>query len=347
MREPGSEQFQKPREDVVLSACFSDLKPDEPTFRAIRELAQELDAVYRFCEIILVVEDTDRDAFLSLVKEVRDLRLFVVRRGTDYYERRVIAAEEAIGDIVLIANIEEVVHMNVLDFLDHAEQSGAITLANQQARRPLKRLLASPFVMLGRLAGFKVDPSDFQTIAMPRTMLNHLLGHDDPRLALRFPPRDPRLPSVTFGAVSNVASRGAFKNGAFGHLSRRAQLLQAMLVYLAPTILSIVAFSSSLLTLLGFAYAAYIVGAVIVVDTLAPGWLTTSTMLSVSAVFMGVSTLGLSLALQHLLKQHAKDRLERVSEEVNRIDLFGKVAQDLNVELDREPPTATLPAKDD
>lgn len=346
MHEPASEQFRKPREDIVLSVCFSDLKPDEPTFGTIRELAQKLDAVYRFCEIILVVEDTERDAFLSLVKDVQDLRLFVVRRGTDYYERRVIAAEEAIGDLVLIGNIDEINHMDVLAFLDHAEQLEAITLANQQARRPLKRLFALPFIMLGRLAGFKVDPSDFQTIAMPRTMLNQLLGHDDPRLALRFPPRDPRLPSETFAAVSNVASRGAFKSGAFGNLARRAQLLQAMLVYLAPTILSIVAFSSTLLTLLGLAYAAYIVGAVIVVDTLAPGWLTTSTMLSISAVFMGVSTLGLSLALQHLLKQHAKDRLERVSEEVNRIDLFGKVAQDLNVELDREPSSPARPAKD-
>ncbi len=337
MREPKPDQFQNPREDVVLSVCFSDLTASEATFRTIQELAQQLDAIYRFREIVLVVEDVEREAFLPLVEQVRDLRLFVVRRGTEYYERRVIAAEEAIGDLVLIGNVEEIEHMDVLAFLDQTEQSGAITLANEQARRPIKRALATPFVVLGRLAGFKVDPSDFQTIAMPRTMLNHLLAHDEPRLALRFPPRDPRLPSETFVAVSKVPGRSAFASGAFGHLSRRVQLFQTMLVYLAPAILSIVAFSSTLLTLLGLAYAAYVVGAVMVIDTLAPGWLTTSVMLSVSAVFMGVSTLGLSLALQHLLKQHAKDRLERVSEEVNRIDLFGKVSDDLNVELDREP----------
>ena len=338
MREPAPDQFKKPREDVVVSVCFSDLPAGEKTARAIRELAQRLDAVYRFREIILVVDDAEREAFLPLVEQVRDLRLFVVRRGTEYYERRVIAAEEAIGDLVVIGNVDEIGAMDLLAFLDHAEKSGAITLANEQARRPVKSLLATPFMVLGRLAGFKVNPSDFQTIAMPRTLLNHILAHDDPRLALRFPPRDPRLPSETFAAVQNVASRSAFANGAFGHFSRRAQLLQAMLVYLAPALLSLVAFSSSLLTLLGLAYAVYIVGALIVVDTLAPGWLTTSTMLAISAIFMGVSTLGLSLGLQHLLKAQAKDRLERVSEEVNRIDLFGKVAQDLNVELDRDAP---------
>ena len=345
MREPAPEQFQKPREDVVVSVCFSDLPAGEKTARAIRELAQRLDAVYRFREIILVVDDAEREAFLPLVEQVRDLRLFVVRRGTEYYERRVIAAEEAIGDLVVIGNVDEIGAMDLLAFLDHAEKSGAITLANEQARRPVKSLLATPFMVLGRLAGFKVNPSDFQTIALPRTLLNHILAHDDPRLALRFPPRDPRLPSETFAAVQNVASRSAFANGAFGHFSRRAQLLQAMLVYLAPALLSLVAFSSSLLTLLGLAYAVYIVGALIVVDTLAPGWLTTSTMLAISAIFMGVSTLGLSLGLQHLLKVQAKDRLERVSEEVNRIDLFGKVAQDLNVELDRDAPGS--PARDE
>ena len=97
-----------------------------------------------------------------------------------------------------------------------------------------------------------------------------------------------------------------------------------------------VAISSTILTLVGIAYAAWIIGAVIMVDALAPGWLTTNTMLAVSAVFMGVSTLGLSLGLQHVLRQNVRDRGERVSEEVNRIDLFGKVSADLNVELESE-----------
>lgn len=332
MREPDEKQFRKLREDLVLSVCFSDLPARESAFRAVRELAAKLDQVYRFREFILVVDDTQRDAFLELVEEVSDLRLFVVRHGTEYYERRVIAAEEAIGDIVLIGNIDEIEHMDVLAFLDRAEQSNAITLANRSARRPLKDCLAWPFIALGRLAGFKVNPSDFQTTALPRTLLNHILSHDEPRLALRFPPRDPRLPLAHFRAEQNIASCSALLD-----IPRRAQLLQTLLVYLTPTILSVVAVSSTILTLLGMAYMAYIVGALVVLDSLAPGWLTTNAMLAVSAAFMGLSTLGLSLGMQHLLKQQSKYKTERVSEEVNRIDLFGKVASDLNVELERDP----------
>jgi len=90
------------------------------------------------------------------------------------------------------------------------------------------------------------------------------------------------------------------------------------------------------LALVGLGYAAYILSVLVVVESLAPGWLTTNAMLALSAVFMGFSTLGLSLGLQHLLKLHRKDNGERASEEVNRIDLFGKVATDLNVELESE-----------
>ena len=345
MHEPASKSFAKQREDTVVSVCFATPKADPRTFETIRKIADHLDTIYRFREVILVVEDQMRDAFLPLVEEVNDVRLFVVRKGTEYYERRVIAAEEAIGDLVLIAQEDEVAHMDVQAFLDHAEQSNAIALANCGRTQPIKTLLSTPFIALGRLAGFAVYPSDFQSIAMPRTLLNHILAHDEPRLALRYPPRDPRLPLASYKTSKDVPSRGAFKD-----IGRRMQLLQTLMVYLTPIILSVVAISSSILTLVGIAYVAWIIGAVLKVDTLAPGWLTTNTMLAVSAVFMGVSTLGLSLGLQHLLHQQARDKGERVSEEFNRIDLFGKVAVDLNVELESEnwtPGTVSNPDCDD
>jgi hypothetical protein len=331
MREPDKNQFLTPREDVVVSVCFSDLPTCAATFQTVRDVAATLDQAYRFREIILVVDDSQRGDFLELVQEVANLRLFVVRRGTEYYDRRVIAAEEAIGDLVVIGNLDEIAHLDVLAFLDHAEQGNAFTLVHRPARRPVKHLLASPFIALGRLAGFKVDPSDFQTSAMPRTLLNLVLAHDEPRLALRFPPRDPRLPLAVFSTDRNVAARTAFRD-----LPRRMQLLQMLLVYLTPTILSVVAISSTILTLLGMAYAAYIIGVLFVVDRLEPGWLSTNAMLAVSAVFMGLSTLGLSLGLQHLLKQQRRYKADLVAEEVNRIDLFHQVAFDLNVELDSD-----------
>lgn len=333
MREPDAGTFRKPREDVVVSVCFSELAAGPATFAAIRDLAVRLDGAYRFREIILVVDDTQRAGFLDLVREVPNTRLFVVRRGTEYYDRRVIAAEEAIGDLVILGNLEEIAALDVLAFLDFAEAENAVTMAFRPAHRPFKRLLAWPFIALGKLAGFNVDPSEFQSIAVPRTLLNLLLAHDEPRLALRFPPRDPRLPREWFRTAVNVEGRTAFTG-----IGRRLALLQTLLVYLTPALLTLVAVSSGVLTLVGLAYAGWIVGAVLLVDSLAPGWLTTNAMLAVSAVFMGFSTLGLSLGLQHLLKQQRRLKADLVPEEVNRIDLFQQVAFDLNVVLESEAP---------
>jgi len=325
----------KLREDVVVSVCFSDLPATEHGFEVVRDLAAKLDEVYRFREIIIVVEDTQREAFLDLITQVPDIRLFVVGSATDYYERRVIAAEEAIGDVVLLASAHEVEHLDVLGFLNHAEQENVVTLATRQKHSLLTTCLTIPIIAIGRAAGFKVNLNDLQTVAMPRTLLNQMLCHEEPRLALRFPPRDAQSPSVCLPVEAKRVSARRVSG-----LMRRAQLLQTLLVYLAPMLLSLVAISSTILAFVGMLYAAYIVGAWFMIENLAPGWLTTSAMLTVSAVFMGVSMLGLSLGLQHLLQRQNGGRTGRAPEEINRIDLFGKVALDLNVELDRDAPRA-------
>jgi hypothetical protein len=137
MREPDAGQFVKPREDVVVSVCFSELHARPATFSAVREVAETLDRAYRYREIILVVDDTQREAFLDLVRDVPNCRLFVVRRGVEYYDRRVIAAEEAIGDLVIIGNLDELAQLDVLAFLDCAEAEDAVTMVYRSAKRPV------------------------------------------------------------------------------------------------------------------------------------------------------------------------------------------------------------------
>ena len=325
---PDTEPTAKLREDIVVSVCFSDLPASDSAFQAVQDLAERLDARYRFREIILVVDDARHERYLALVERVSELRLFAVHPAIGYYERRVIAAEEAIGDIVLIGSAAEIARLDLPALLKQAEDSASIVLATRAGRRPARAGLSLATLALGRLAGFRVDLNDLQTIAIPRTLLNRVILHSEPELALRFPPRDPGLPLTRFTATGEASSRPRP-----GQFRRRMQLLQRLLVYLAPSLLLCVSVSSALLTLLGIGYAFWMLGAWIVVEELAPGWLTTSAMLSLSATFMGLSTLGLSLGLQQLLKQRRKTGVERVAHEVNRIDLFGKVAADLNVEI--------------
>ena len=313
----------KPRKDIVVSICFSDLSATDSAFRTICELAERLDALYRFREIIVIVDDVECDSYLSLVEQVSDLRLFTVHQGIGYYERRVIAAEEAIGDLVLIGNAEEMAHLDLPAMLKQAEDSKSIVLAT----RSMRPSLLSPITALGRIAGFKLNPRYLQTIALPRTLLNQIISHNEPELALRFPPRGSGL--SLFVAAHKVPAR----NG-LAQFRQRMQLLQKLLIYLAPVLLQFVSVSSAILTFVAVGYGLYAVGAWIFIENLAPGWLTTSAMLSVSAFFMGFSMLGLSLGLQQLLNQQ-EIHMDRTVHEVNRIDLFGKVGTELNIEVER------------
>lgn len=323
------------REDILVSICFSDLPASDTAFTALRDLAHLMDTRFRFREIILVVDENGHEDYLPLVEQIKDLRLLTIRNGNSYYDRRVIAAEEAIGDVVLIGNSYEMTHINLFEMIEQASDKNVILLATRSIRNSVRGGLSAPITALGRVAGFKVNLNDLQTIALPRSQLNQILSHSDPELALRFPPRDPRLPLSFFSVDNNVPFEGGVHQ-----LRRRVQLLQKLLIYLAPVLLLLVTLSATVLTLLGMGYAVYVVGVWIFLDDLAAGWLTTSAMLSLSATFMGISILGLSLGLQQVLNHRNRNNLEKIAHEINQIDLFGKVASDLNVEQERERPQA-------
>mgnify|MGYP006220785803 CR=1 FL=1 len=68
--------------------------------------------------------------------------------------------------------------------------------------------------------------------------------------------------------------------------------------------------------------------------SLAPGWLTLSGMLSATGFMLGCVSSGLCLGMQYILSRVDRSSFDDVAAEVNRVDLFGSVARDLNVEVD-------------
>ena len=316
------------REDILVSVCIPDCPPDADARDAIRALAERLDARYRFREILLIVDERDHEAYLPLVTDVGEVRLFAVPRATGHYERRAIAATEAIGDVTLIAHHAELAAIDAVGMIEEAARSEQAVRVRRPRESVVMAGLAAPLVGLGRAAGFNVDLRDLQSVAVPRTMLNKLLGHPQPDLALRFLPRDPGL------AERHLAPGQPLRGGGdSARMGRRLQLLQKLLVYSAPSLLLLVTLSSALLTLLGLASALYTVFVFFTVDDIAPGWITTSSMLSFTAIFLGVAILGLSLGLQRLFSQLGNAGFADRAFEINRVDLFGKVAGDLNVDI--------------
>jgi len=318
------------REDVLVSVCFGDLTANAVSFDAVASIARQLDERFRFREIIVIADESKQKAYLPLVRRIENLRLLTVRDGTNFYRKRVIAADEAIGDVVLMTNAAELEFVDSINMIERAANDQCAVLSIRAASLG-ERALAAPLVALGRTAGFKVGLQGLQTLAVPRTLLNQLLAHPDPDLALRFPPRDAHVPlSFAEASPSMPATREA------GQLPRRLALIQKLLVYVAPKILVLVTLASALLALIGLGYALYVLGVWIMLDDLAAGWLTVSAVLSLTAFFLGVSIMGLSLGLQQLLARTDRNSFDGVASEINRIDLFGQVASDLNVDLGRD-----------
>lgn len=317
-----------PREDILVSICFGELDGSAASFDSLVELSLQMNNCFRFWEIILVAAADEVEPFLRLVQQVPSIRLIKVRHGTEFYRRRVIAAAEAIGDVVVLTTVAELSRLDVLAMIDAAHTKASVIVGRMQTVPFLDRMIATPLVALGRWAGFNVGIRDMQTIGFPRTFLNQLLAHPAKELALRFLPSDVGLPRSYQPALSAPPPMRSFQN-----LERRLGLAQKLLVNIAPRLLQVVTLVSSLTALMSLVFGFYVIGVWLVLPNVAPGWLTLSAMLSVTGFMLGCTTSALCLGMLFLVSRAEQDDFSDVSGEVNRVDLFGMVAAELNVEI--------------
>lgn len=320
------------REDLLVSVCCADLPSSPAGFEALRALAARLDAAFRFWEIVLVVPDDAAEAYLGLVRDIAHLRLFKVRRSADLYRRRTIAADEAIGDVIVIAAAAEMVCLDILEIVRRVDAEKCLVMGRRGTATAVNRTLAPVLTVLGRGAGFRVNARDMMTVALPRALLNRLLSYPDRELALRFPPRSDMFPVHYVPGAGRGLERRSLRD-----LDRRLGLVQKLLAHFAPRLLFYVGLLSALVVGFAALYALYAVAVWLVRDSIAEGWLTLSLMISFTAMFMGFASLGLSLGLQQIMDKLTPKDFDDVVDEVNTVDLFGQVARDLNVEIDTGP----------
>jgi hypothetical protein len=314
------------REDILVSVCVCDLPATPDGFRKVKTFADRLGGRFRFYELLLVTENTG--AFLPLVKDIANLRLLGLREGLSIYRHRVIAASEAIGDVVLVISRDQLGALDTMGMIEAAADGGRIVVGLRPEPGGISWIFSSVLSMAGRAAGFRAGLRDSPTIAFPRTLLNSLLESSDPDLALRFIPRDPIYPVETWPSSSPDAT--VSEDSAIVH---RVEMIGKIVIHMAPRVLLLVAVASALLSLVGFLYAFYVLCVWLVVPKIAPGWFTISLTMSLIATFMGSAMFGLSVGLQRILMLLSGQNRGAAAQEVNATDLFGHVAEDLNVDL--------------
>ena len=139
------------RDDILVSVCFADASDPEIARSQLTPLAEELKSRYRYWEVVLVNEIGLEVAFEETLMVLPNVRYLSVVPGLGNLERRVVAASEAIGDIVVLASIHEVAAIDVPAMIDEAQAEGALVLGQRRALFGVELLI----VALGRASGFQ------------------------------------------------------------------------------------------------------------------------------------------------------------------------------------------------
>ncbi|CAN5369835.1 hypothetical protein BH10PSE13_BH10PSE13_11270 [soil metagenome] len=317
------------RDDVLVSVCLTDGQPGPENVMQLRSLTDELNKHFRYWEMLVGVDSESFGRHDQLLRDTPNLRLLKLRPGTSFYRKRVAIAAEAIGDVVVLAAIDELPLLDIIDIIAQSEANDAIIIG----QRPGSSLLNPALEVLGRSAGFRVSARYMQTAAYPRALLDKLLAHPDRQLALRFPPADDSFP-VRWQDVRAIGRppRAPSQTG------RRVKLLHRLLISCAPRVLTLVAVGSLLVTAATVLFAFYSIIVWLTFAYVQPGWLTTSLMLSMTGAFLGCAIFGLSIGLQQLTEAVTRDSFDDVVDEASSLDLFGQVFHELNVEVHTSRP---------
>lgn len=318
------------REDVLVTVGLGDPPSGPEEHAAFHAMAAALSARFRYVELLVASDLRERAQIEPFLRNVSNLRILWLTPGTTFYQRREATANAAIGDIVVLAAPDELLHLDVVAMVERAAGDDVVVIGQHRGQPPLGTVIAA----LGRSAGLRIAPRDMLTAAFPRGSLDIVLRHPDRLLGLRFMPVDPRL-SVELQPCRNTAGVPAFRGGSSTgpKASRRMHILHRLMIGAAPRVLTLTALTALVATAGALAFSVYSVVAWLTLTYTQPGWLTTSLAIGGTSTFLGLAVFGLSIGLQRLLELIVRDNGEIVVDESGTVELFGKVRDELNVEI--------------
>ncbi|QTL03813.1 hypothetical protein J5J86_00030 [Aquabacter sp. L1I39] len=313
------------REDIFVSLCFPEPLASEDDVSVVLKASRQISARFRYFEVLIIARVGDADDLLSAcLSGSPHVRVIKVRGTRRHYANRVVAANEAIGDVVVITSLAEAGALDLPGMVAAASDQNAVTVFTREQRSWTNRLLQA----LGSASRFMISSGDMRTIAIPRVWMSRLLAHPQYNLALRFPPLGQGLPILHIPAPFTRIS--ASSDATFW---RRVALAYQLSVNAAPVALIGVGLLSCVVVLGALAYAIFAVGVVIFASHVQPGWFTTSIIQAGTAGYLALAILGLSMGLQKILEHLEPQVADTVVEEICNTDLPAQI-HDLNVSVE-------------
>jgi hypothetical protein len=321
---PAQEQAES---DFLVSIVLADAAEVAPYREVLLPLSQRLASAFQFWEIVIAIPEAgeiETSAFVSALKGIPNLRILQVSEAGSFYRRRLAGVTEAIGDVVLLSTLDEI------ELVDLASLSCDIYLSNSifiLTREQSSSVASAAFAdLLASLSGYRVNTRDSLTIGFPRTALEHTLSRPDAEILLRF---EPLSGVLKFNRLPLPGKQPARR---WQDWRRRLALVGAMMTSAGPRILRMIALVAFFVACIALLYASYAVLVWLFKPDVAPGWLTSSLIQSLTSFLLGISVSAICMGLVRVLDLLLDLERYAIVDEINTVDLIGRI-KSTNVEL--------------
>ena len=279
------------KENYLVSCVLTDVSEVSDVLAVVQKLADEFAQAYAFWELVVPVDATAFDAReLSVsLKSVPNTRLLVIKDKVSSYRARRLACAEAIGDIVVVCSAVNAAKLGLPALAHNAYSQNMIVHLTRTGGAGF----AAPFAkLLSWVSGFDISTSSLRSLAFPRDRLDELLQSNSADLDIRFERRSALRPRV-FQPVPKAITLAKPKRS----LIQRLSVISDLLVLSTPRLLAVQAGLSACVAVMAVIYALYAVCVFFLLPDVAPGWLSTSLVISGISFFLGVTVASLSLGL--------------------------------------------------
>lgn len=309
--------------DYFVSFCFVHKASVKAELAAIAELDDLAEKRLQYWELIYVVGEATRQVLEAAANELvkrRNLRVVLVRDQLGYYTKRMIAANEAIGDVVVLSSFDEISAGEVIALSHMAMSSKRVVLARLPSGKRSKLF----YRLIGLVSDFRVDARDLKVIALPREALSSILTRPTAPLDLRFEPKR---------GLASYVRREIEMSSANPHtsLSERLELLAELFSASAARFLSAFALVSTLAAAVAAAYGIYAIAVISFATNVQPGWFSQAIALSGTTSFLSFGLAVIALGIASLINRADRSSKNEVVEEIGKIAVYNPVDK-LNVE---------------
>lgn len=311
------------RNDILISIALIDEGDFNETLRRIEAMMDALSQRFQYFEIVCIVSEVLREELNAIgarLARLTNLRIILVSDATRYHQRRLVAASEAIGDVVAIVDPDDFGIDELCDLIEASKDKNEILLGWGRA----SGIFGYPRKVLTAVTRHNVAREAMRTIVLPRERLNEILNRPSAALDLRYEPSASHF-KYRHKPVSRTTRRGS-------SLPQRYEVLAEILMTGAPRYLKIYAASTFVIASLAIAYAAYAVLVISLRDDVQPGWFSNAIVQSGTVFFMAIGMSVLSFAVAGLIEKLGGGENHAISGEIANIDFFEQ-QHDLNVEL--------------